>query len=931
MCMKGWVERALTRAGVLFVVVAAGAALLSVAPAGAAGGGSIGGTVTTSDGGAALPGVCVSVSPPVVDPVVTDADGAYVLTGIDDGSYAVHYEDCSSEPAHAGQWYLGRDDEASADLVTVADGGSVSLENVKLAAIDRGTHVSGTVTDAGGQPVAGVPVGVVSLSGGQSAWTSTGEDGTYRTDGLPAGEYRVEFDVGSPSGSPYAPQYWKQAVSWNTADVLSVPEGPGEVTGIDAQLTAAASVAGRVTDLGAVPIDAMCVHAFTVSGGSWNWIAGASTAPDGTYTLTRLPAVDVRVQFGGCGGTSPYVGQWYANAASPDASTPIVLAAGDARTGVDAQLSTGIGVSGRVTAPDGAPIAGVDVWVSPTGTGAGAGAQTAEDGTFTTGAVAPGDYRVQFSANGPDSVWATQYWDGQWTWSDATVLTVTEADVPLRSGVDAVLVRAATVTGIVTGSDGLPAAGTCVNAVVTRPGGGYDGVGNASVAADGTYRLTGLPPVPMTVVFQSCADDGAWVAEWWNDRPSPELADFFTPLPGETTAGVDAQLAAPATIRGQVRGATGEPLAGICVQATADGWFGGLARTNEAGDYFLHVARVGTYRVQFVDCNDVPVWAAEWWDDARTASDATVIALSPGDFVDGVDATLAPGETGTIRGVLQDVAGRPMVGACIVAYLPDQYARFVPVAADGTYEVADLPSGTFALAALGCGEGEEPSPVVQSATPGIAYTAQWWDGVTLDLTQADSGGPDPIAQGAQLVTVTPGADLGAHDFCFGCDAVDIDAMVGGDGSIAVEFTVHDLVEPAGPSASAVATDAITDSLDYAASCTSSDGISGRATGTGVKALTVGGLTPGATYTCTVTAEDAGVVVAASERSGEVTLSGEAPLIGEVVDGTVATLAFTGRENLSTVLLVALAMVVLGGLALLGRSTLTRTHRGSRPS
>ena len=96
-------------------------------------------------------------------------------------------------------------------------------------------------------------------------------------------------------------------------------------------------------------------------------------------------------------------------------------------------------MSGRVTDSDGNPLAGINVWVNPTGQGNGAGAQTDADGEYTTNALAPGDYRVQFAANGPDPEWATEFWDEQPSWNSATVLTISGADSPARTGIDAVL------------------------------------------------------------------------------------------------------------------------------------------------------------------------------------------------------------------------------------------------------------------------------------------------------------------------------------------------------------------------------------------------------------------------------------------------------------------------------------------------------------
>jgi hypothetical protein len=53
---------------------------------------------------------------------------------------------------------------------------------------------------------------------------------------------------------------------------------------------------------------------------------------------------------------------------------------------------------------------------------------------------------------------------------------------------------------------------------------------------------------------------------------------------------------------------------------------------------------------------------------------------------------------------------------------------------------------------------------------------------------------------------------------------------------------------------------------YTVTCTSTTGVTGTATGTS-SPITVTGLTPGADYTCRVTASDGAVTVAGSENSG----------------------------------------------------------------
>ena len=111
-----------------------------------------------------------------------------------------------------------------------------------------------------------------------------------------------------------------------------------------------------------------------------------------------------------------------------------------------------------------------------------------------------------------------------------------------------------------------------------------------------------------------------------------------------------------------------------------------------------------------------------------------------------------------------------MTNACVVAYLPTQFAVVAPIAPDGTYTIANVPSGTYALAFLGC-SGGDPQPTVTDTQTNVVYNGVWWNGVPLQFDQHSDGGPDPIAQHANLVTVTPGQNLTGYDWCFGCTAI----------------------------------------------------------------------------------------------------------------------------------------------------------------
>jgi len=205
-------------------------------PAPVAPGGSISGTVTAAGRGPAkgrrLRGICVGAITPqgaVAALTATAPNGTYTLTGLAAGNYLVNFQ--SSEFCNGGnsasyvaQWYHNQPTQATASTVTVRsrrDTGSIN------AALQPGGSISGTVTAAGGGPLDGICVGTVTPQGA-TVIISTAPDGTYTLDGLPAGNYLVEFitapGCGSNSGS-YVAQWYNNQPTQATANTVAVTVG----------------------------------------------------------------------------------------------------------------------------------------------------------------------------------------------------------------------------------------------------------------------------------------------------------------------------------------------------------------------------------------------------------------------------------------------------------------------------------------------------------------------------------------------------------------------------------------------------------------------------------------------------------------------------------------------------------------------------------
>ena len=110
--------------------------------------------------------------------------------------------------------------------------------------------ITGTVTDASGNPLAGIDVTAYQSDGsGDWEWASqvtTASDGSYLISGLSAGVYHVEFS--DPNGI-YPSQFYDSvaALAGDSATPVDVTDG-ATTPGIDAALTPGGHITGTVTD-----------------------------------------------------------------------------------------------------------------------------------------------------------------------------------------------------------------------------------------------------------------------------------------------------------------------------------------------------------------------------------------------------------------------------------------------------------------------------------------------------------------------------------------------------------------------------------------------------------------------------------------------------------------------------------------------------------
>lgn len=640
-----------------------------------AAGGTISGTITDSTTGAGIDGLYVyaysETQNTFPSATVTTSTGDYAIHQLGAGAYKLKV----TGQGYLDQWYSGKGDQNSADMVSVVDSATTGSINFSMV---KGASITGVVTDKDtGAGLDGQWVYVYDTAGSCIKVSMTDSSGTYSVTGLASGSYRVQFhgDAG------YLGQWYDGKQDLATAIPVTVT-APSETGGINGALRKGASITGMVTDsVSGAPVAGVEVVAYAAANG--NWAISATTDSSGVYTVKGLDG-NCKVRFSGGG----YIEQWY-SADGGGVATAVTAVAPNTTNGINVSMVKGGSIAGTVTdSTTGAGIPYLPVYAYVPGSGSYLSYDyTDSTGAYTLSGLSSGSYQVRF--DGGDYV--AQWYGGGIDQATAATVAVTAPDT--TGGIDIALAKGGSITGTVTARE----TGARLYDVQVVA---YDAVTGKDITygytnSSGIYTIRQLPSGTYRLKFYG-QYAGNFLDQWYSNKSRESLADIVTVAAPATVGNINISMEKGATITGTVTDSTNNtPVAGVAVTIyDASGSAVRYGTTDSTGAYSVTGLASGSYRLSFM----ASPYAPQWYDGKDYKGSATAVSVTAPATVANINVRLIKG--GSITGRLTDKATGAGIAGVYVAAVDRQtgdWGAGVLTADDGTYTITGLTSSSYRL------------------------------------------------------------------------------------------------------------------------------------------------------------------------------------------------------------------------------------------
>jgi hypothetical protein len=210
--------------------------------------------------------------------------------------------------------------------------------------------------------------------------------------------------------------------------------------------------------------------------------------------------------------------------------------------------------------------------------------------------------------------------------------------------------------------------------------------------ASGNYKFASTPGSFRIYFDNSESLDPYVMGEWYNNQPTSATSAVVSIAAGQTTSGIDAQLADGAAISGRLADLNDDPLANGYVYAYDSQGTYAYTLTNSSGNYIIKGIPIGdgTRKVRFRAGSG---YAGEWWNDKTSFGVADNVSIQARQTATGINAQLASG--GRITGRVTDSLGSGLGSVTVWAY--DTVQNLVPLGnavtnGTGNYTIYRLPT-----------------------------------------------------------------------------------------------------------------------------------------------------------------------------------------------------------------------------------------------
>ncbi|MBC8145097.1 MAG: carboxypeptidase regulatory-like domain-containing protein, partial [bacterium] len=366
-------------------------------------------------------------------------------------------------------------------------------------------------------------------------------------------------------------------------------------------------------------------------------------------------------------------------------------------------------------------------------------ASTGSRGEYTIDGVTAGSYIVFAQAIGCDA----EFYDNVPSAYEATYVTVRDGQVTekIDFSLEETPVGTGAITGTVRSESGVAIAGAQIRAT------SVDGLTNVSWAYSdefGDFELSGM----FSGSYYVEASAEGFIGEVFENASSYSDATTVVVSEPDATSDIEFSLSPGAIITGRIVDVDGNPIVGVMVEASSGKrdspdstvtdpsppvYNGSTDYSDEDGRYIIGGLEDGDYIVS------ASVWGpwvgiTEWYDNATSFSDATLVRARINQTTSGIDFVLdVPSFDGVIRGVITDSSGAPIEGAYVGADAGKERGPGIQTGtitgADGTFVIEGLPDGEYMVNA--------------SAQSGWTMAMRWW---------RDAETPDD----ADVVSITDG-------------------------------------------------------------------------------------------------------------------------------------------------------------------------------